>query len=180
MTLQEKVFPFFTEIPAHTGLDAWLTCPDSLTERLYARAGCARLELLSQALVPASSWDRECLGIEEETVFRREIRMWDAASPCWYAMAVIPASVWAAHALFFDRLRHEPMGKLLFAHNEVHRTEFKRLGVLLDSEGYAHMSGVTATSFCIRPARLSAFSLREGEGFHLLEVLLPGLENYTT
>lgn len=180
MTFQEKVFPVFTEIPAHTGLDVWLSCPDSLTEHLRARAGCARLELLSQALVPASSWDNECLGIKEQTVFRREIRMWDAISPCWYAMTVIPASVWALHAPFFDRLRHEPMGKLLFACNEVHRTEFRRLGVFVSPESFTHMSGMAVSSRCMRPARLSAFSLKEGKGFHLLEVLLPGLENYHT
>ena len=73
--MPRSVFPPATIIP-------WLAYTRSLTEKLNALTGDARLDVLHQSWDKPNSWDKKVLFLDCDQVMHREIAMWSLDSVC--------------------------------------------------------------------------------------------------
>ncbi|VEG90009.1 chorismate--pyruvate lyase family protein [Legionella spiritensis] len=166
--------PLITNPP--TELLPWLTHKESLTEKLRQLAGEAKLQVLSQKKMMAGWWERYVLNVQEEWVIQRDILMQACQISCWYARTIIPEQVFEANRHFFDRLRSESLGALVFHEPEITRNQFKYYAIDKESlEFYWPKRHEAINDDETLWVRWSEFALNRRFSFYLAEILLPGL-----
>lgn len=149
----------------------WLEHEQSLTEKLKAVAGDARLEVI------ASRWDDAPDG---SRVMRREIVMWAFDSPCWYARTLVPLATYHANEALFERLQTESLGDLIFHGTDIKRVSLTSYSITKQSPEYAWVRKwlqQDVARLCVRQSDLSINSSIL-HPFTLKEILLPGLMRY--
>ncbi len=168
--------------PEH--LISWLTWTQSLTEKLRLCAGDASLHVLKHQWEACDDWDKSVLNLHDARAIHREILMRAHQVPCWYARTILPEKTILADEALFDRLKNESLGQLIFQSGRVERCSIKHHVIKPTSLEWAWLptdvflntaSGLPIHLWC----RLSEFALiASGHRFYLLEVLLPGLEQF--
>lgn len=156
----------------------WVSCQDSLTDRLRAAAGDARLQLLKQCWEAPNWWDRQALQIESETVLHREIIMYAWDVPCWYARTIIPSTTYQADKDFFNRLKTESLGDLIFNQTKVTRVSLIHYPITKQSIEYYWLDIDMHDNEEVLWLRKSIFTIADSKPFYLIETLLPGLGRY--
>lgn len=156
----------------------WLTYTGYMSERLRAKSGDAELQVLQQNWGLASAWDQHSLAIPAEQVLHRDILMLAWGQPCWFARTILPESTYQAHQALFQRLDHEPLGNLIFHTDEIKRLEFRYYPIQPSSAEYDWLPKRIDTQQQELWMRLSTFQIHNAELFYLVEILLPGLEQY--
>lgn len=172
----ELFLPITDELPQ--ALLPWITYQDSLTERLKATAGEARLDVLAQRWVLPNWWDTHVLQIDSETVLHREILIWAHHKPCWYARTVIPYTTYHTDAAFFNRLEKESLGELIF--NQVRVKRVYQINYPINDQSIEYHWLTEAMHYQTKTlwVRLSTFVIDDDRPFFLIETLLPGLMRY--
>lgn len=158
----------------------WLTCLTSLTQKLRDHAGEACMQVLKHEWETANQWDKDVLKLSNGPVIHREIVMQAHQKPCWYARTIIPEQTILADPTLFARLKQESLGQLIFHSGCIQRVSL-RYGLVDFSSDLFNWLPVDAlpkgSQYLWR--RLSAFTLISSDArFYLLEILLPGLEQY--
>lgn len=157
--------------PPDARLLSWLCHQQSLTEKLKAVAGDARLEILDQR------WDAL---LDSTRVMCREIVMWAFDSPCWYARTLIPQVTYHAHEALFERLQTESLGDLIFHGTDIKRASLVSYAIAQQSPEYAWVSKwrpQDAGWLWVRQSELRVSAAAQ-HPFVLKEILLPGLMRY--
>jgi chorismate--pyruvate lyase len=156
-------------------LSSWLTHDSSLTEKLRAETGNARIEVLEQRWVFPDWWDKNVLKMSPEAVFHREIIMWSNERPCWYARTIIPYECYQRDTLFFNRLESENLGQLIYNNPNVKRTSLLNYPINSQSLEYHWLDRFQHQDAQYLWVRLSTLTLHHSFHFYLVEIFLPGL-----
>ena len=156
----------------------WLVYEQSLTNKLHATAGDARLDVLDQRWELTNAWDQNILKLNSTQVMHREILMWAFDAPCWYARTILPAATWEANTALFDRLKTEPLGHLIFDSTEVKRGSLMHYMITPASVEYSWLNELMHQGESELWVRLSEFVVNDTHSFFLVEILLPGLFVY--
>lgn len=158
----------------------WLTCLTSLTQKLREHAGEACMQVLMHKWEIVNQWDKEVLRLSNGAVIHREILMQAHQQACWYARTIIPEQTMLADPELFDRLNQEPLGQLIFHSGSIQRVSLRYGPVDFSSEIFGWLPVDIIPQSCkYLWRRLSTFSLVSNDArFYLLEILLPGLEQY--
>lgn len=157
----------------------WLTYQQSLTRRLETKAEGVKLEVLRQRVDYPDWWDKHVLQINEISVLHREIVMWAGATPCWYARTVIPKTTYENNPIFFDRLKNESLGALIFNEKKVERISLVYYPINNQTIEYHWLDETLHCQVIILWVRLSIFTIGRKLPFFLIEIMLPGLERYS-
>ena len=164
------------EVP--NSLLPWIHYDGYLTEKLRDKAGDARLEVLFHGFGPRDEWDITVLSIADAQVLHREIVITACGVPCWYARTIIPATTYQADETFFERLKTESLGELIFHTTKVLRVERVCYSINENSSEYAWLNaslhGLTKTLW----VRRTTFVVSGSFLFFLVEIFLPGLQVY--
>jgi len=163
-----------TDLP--TILLPWLIHQGPLTDKLRREAGVARLQVLRQQWHKPDWWDKYTLQLRTDTVMHREILMWSASHPCWYARTILPQASYLHDPGFFDRLNNETLGKLIFANPRVERISLTHYPINPQLIEYYWLTAAMHGDSQQLWVRKSRFVLDGGLPFFLIEILLPGLE----
>lgn len=156
----------------------WLTYVKFLTEKLQTIAGDATLEVINQHWERPTWWDCYVLQLTETSVLHREILMHAHQQPCWYARTIIPESTYQADVKLFDRLNRESLGNLIFQGNKIQRASICHYAIDAKAIEYHWLTQSMHQQASVLWARLSEFQLKTKDSFFLIEILLPGLEQY--
>ncbi|MFY7698150.1 MAG: chorismate--pyruvate lyase family protein [Legionella sp.] len=154
----------------------WLSHQSAITTKLEEEIGPARLEILQQQWLQPNDWDRNTLQIKSLWVMHREIVMWFQREPCWYARTILPQTTYLHDPAFFQRLRQESLGKLLFDNNRIKRFSLKVYALTPQAPEYLWLDETLHERANHLWARLSQFNMDDQFPLFLLEVFLPGLE----
>ena len=157
---------------------AWLIYEQSLTQKLKAASGDARLEVLEQRWELSDAWDQNTLNMDLSTVLHREILMWGLDTPCWYARTIIPDTTWQANRVLFDRLKKESLGQLIFNGTEIKRVSLMHYPITPSSIEYHWLNEAWHQAAPVLWVRLAEFVVNDHDSFFLVEILLPGLLRY--
>lgn len=155
-------------------LNPWLQHKNSLTEKLRAEAGEARLELLQQQWAKTSWWERFVLNVTTKSVLRREILMSARQVPCWYGRTIIPDYAYEAQPSFFECLQQKPLGELVFKEAKANRTILFDYPINFQCIEYHWLSAYLDDKDAVLGGRLSVFNIDNYIPFYLVEVLFPG------
>ena len=166
--MPRSVFPPATIIP-------WLAYTRSLTEKLNALTGDARLDVLHQSWDKPNSWDKKVLFLDCDQVMHREIAMWSLDSVCWYARTILPISTYQSNKALFERLQNESLGQLIFNSQQIERLSLTHYAISPDSIEYSWLNSNFHEDAPILWVRLSEFQVNHDSSFYLVEILLPGL-----
>lgn len=153
----------------------WLTHQSSLTEKLITEVGEAKLEILNQNWVKPNWWDKFTLGLSVESVMHREILMSAWQTPCWYARTIIPDFSYHANHTFFERLKHESLGVIVFNTPIVKRAIMLNYSINSQCLEYHWLPSYLIDKESMLWARLSIFTLSDKSPFYLIEIFLPAL-----
>ena len=156
----------------------WLVYEQSLTQKLEAITGDARLQVLNQDWELPDAWDQSILKLNNKQVLHRQIIMWAYDLPCWYARTIIPDTTWQSGTTLFERLKTESLGHLIFNGNEIQRVSLKHYLITPSSSEYHWLSESWHTGASELWVRLAEFVVYGKEPFFLIEILLPGLLRY--
>ncbi len=159
-----------------SNLSSWLTCDNSLTNKLKAVTGNAKLQVLDQRWVFPDWWDKNVLKVTVEAVFHREIIMWSKKHACWFARTIIPYESYQTDAQFFNRLETESLNELIYNNPQVKRTSLLNYSINAQSLEYHWLDEPLHQNAESLWVRLSTFTLHNGFHFYLVEIFLPGLE----
>lgn len=173
---EKTFFPIEEEVP--TLLLPWLTYQDSLTDHLREKAGTCRLQILNQQWISPQWWDYRVLSIDAKSLLHREILMHAGQDICWYARSLIPDTSFEADAAFFNRLKNESLGQLVFNEEKVKRTHLIYYPINQQSIEYHWLKHIAQPLTEVLWLRLSTFYLKDKYPFFLIEILLPGLSRY--
>ena len=171
------LLPVKCDLPS--ALLQWVTYQHSLTKRLQEKAGHTQLQLLQQQWVVPNWWDKQVLHINNETVFHREILMSAGLDVCWYARTIIPETTYQAEPSFFDRLKTESLGDLIFSEPRVTRAYLIHYPICKQSIEYSWLSQLMHNNAMELWVRAAAFTFHDKYHFYLLEILLPTLGRYS-
>ena len=170
-------------------LAPWLKHPGSITDKLKAYAGEARLQLLKHAWELTDTWDQQTLSlIPNLSVLHREILMWANHEPCWFARTILPKPTYQAEEALFSRLKTTPLGELIHHHPNIQRTNITPYPIQAESMEHTYLKHALTlldpadkprdVGFDILWGRCSTFTLHTQHKFYLLEIFLPGLFRY--
>lgn len=153
----------------------WLTCPDSLTEKLASSLGNATLIVQNECWRNTNWWEKYNLSYLQQKVFCREIIMYSQKTPCWYARTIIPQETYEKNYNFFKRLENESLGVIIFNTNGIRReliTYYPLDKRCIEFYWFGKEIKADVDTFW---ARFSIFSIEEKYQFYLVEIMLPGL-----
>ncbi len=153
---------------------SWLTYQSSLTERLKAIAGDARLDILGQRWESPDVFDEQVLQLDSHRVLHREILTWAWDEPYWYARTIIPSTTYDVDPLFFGRLKTESLGHLIFNENRIKRDDLEHYTIDKEAIEYQWLTPVMYAQTETLWVRKSQFRL-DSVPFFLIEILLPAL-----
>lgn len=162
-------------------LKPWLTHQGSITDKLKQHVNPCTLEVLNHTWEKTHAWDAETLKLPfNQAVLHRDILMWAAAAPCWYARTILPQAVFDAEASLFKRLETTPLGELIHTHPDIERTHITPSLMTPDMPEYTYLSEALKDNTPVTPlwGRVSQFTIRRQLHFYLLEIFLPGLLRY--
>lgn len=154
----------------------WLEHRGSITDKLKALAGEARLQLLKHTWELTDTWDQRTLHLAPKLpVLHREILMWSHNEPCWFARTVLPQTTYYAEERLFSRLETTPLGELVHHHPNIKRTSIRSYPVLPNSMEHAYLTHALDRVHTPLWGRCSTFTLHNQHEFYLLEIFLPKL-----
>jgi chorismate lyase len=153
----------------------WLTYQSSLTDKLKANTGDAQLKLINQRWVLPSWWDKFMLGLSGTMVMQRNILMVAWQTPCWYARTIIPNDTYEAYRFFFDRLKHESLGDIIYNESRIKRNNMVTYAIDSQCLEYHWLPTSLQDKNAQFWLRLSVFTVADNSPFYLIEVFLPGL-----
>lgn len=159
-------------------LAPWIHYDGYLTEKLRKKAGDARLEVLAHGFGPRDEWDETVLSLRDTEVLHREIVIAAWGVPCWYARTIIPATTYRADEAFFERLKTESLGELLFHTTKVLRVERVCYPIYENSSEYAWLNASMHVFAKTLWARRTTYAVVGSHPFFLIEIFLPGLQEY--
>lgn len=174
ITLNRNNFQSVSLHPPLTLL-SWLTYDLSLTMRLKNTIGEYQIEVFDQQWGMPDAWDQQILNINNELVFHREIIMWALDLPCWYARTMIPYTTYEQDPSFFNRLKKESLGALIFNEPRIKRHVFLHYAINQQRLEYQWLKEWMHGGESLLWVRLSVYQLEEKASFILIEILLPGL-----
>ncbi|KTC69287.1 4-hydroxybenzoate synthetase [Legionella birminghamensis] len=154
---------------------SWLTHKTALTEKLQHETGEARLKLIQQIKTNCNWWDRFFLGICEKNVIHRDVLMASQDQYCWFARSVIPLSTFDQNMVFFERLKTESLGQMVFNNPVVKRDCLSHYFIDKNSQEYHWMTPELRQNAPLLWVRYSRFLINENFPFYLVEILLPDL-----
>ena len=154
---------------------SWLTYPECLTAKLQIESGHAKLQLLSQQWASPDVWDRCVLNLHIEPVLHREILMWSADYPCWYARTIVPKTTYDKNPILFNRLKHQSLGQLIFQDKCINRHDMMHFYITEQSMEYAWLHQAMHQNSIVLWGRYSALMLHTIWPLFLIEIFLPGL-----
>lgn len=162
-------------------IKTWLNHSQSITDRLKAVSGDARLKILRHEWEPADAFDSARFNINRhESTLHREILMYSRQVACWYARTIIPQATYHKYDDFFDQLKTKPLGDLIYHHNKLKR-EMTSFEVNPDDLEYQYLPPILESHVPHETlwARLSRFNMADDLPFYLLEIFLPALNQYS-
>lgn len=162
------------EAQPNAWLLTWLLQTTSLTERLISLTGEATLTLLKQSITPVSWWGRYVLKLQEAEYLQREIVMSAKSESYWYARTLIPISTYQAKFSFFDRLKHESLGDLIYNEPKITR-QLMYYPISSNTIEYHWLNPWINCKASILWIRLSTFLFEGQYPFYLAEIILPRL-----
>ncbi len=144
------------------GLRSWLVYPHRLTDRLALEAGEASLHVLNQGFVGP--------------LWQREIMITANGEPCWYARTLVPESTYVSCQDFFDQLKTQSLGALIYNSAIVQRTSLVHYPIGHASAEFQWLpESIQRTCDHALWLRSSYFKLRENYPFYLKEIFLPAM-----
>ena len=157
----------------------WLVHPDSITDRLIEKAGEASLMVLAQGFERACAWDKKIFNDVIDKVWCREIVMFAQGEAYWYARTIIPETTYANNQDFFDQLKIQSLGTLIFNSPIVQRKTLTSYVINEKMHEYQWIPE-SVKPYPTQPlwVRLSHLILHEHFPFYLVEILLPAAERY--
>jgi len=162
-------------------LAPWLEHQGSITDKLKALAGEARLQLLKHTWELTDPWDQITLHLEPKlSVLHREIIMWAHHEPCWFARTVLPKTTYQAEEALFCRLETTPLGELIHHHPHIQRTSINAYPILPNTMEHTYLIHALKPLDKTLWGRCSTFTLNNTHEFYLLEIFLPKLLRYCT
>jgi len=162
-----------------TKLIPWLEHKGSITDKLIAYAGEAKLQVLKHTWELTDAWDQNTLALAPNaSVLHREILMWANNQPCWFARTIIPKPTYLAEEALFSRLETTPLGELIHHHPNIKRTNITPYPIQPKSMEYGYLEHALENPVTPLWGRLSTFTLHKQHEFYLLEIFLPGLLRY--
>lgn len=161
-----------------SAIRAWLTHPDSLTEKLENTAGQAHLQVIQEKWRKPDWWERYVLEIVQPQVFCREILISAHHHPCWYGRTMIPYTTYEAGYDLFLRLQNESLGNIIFNNAHIKRPIFTFYGIDKRSIEYYWLYDRLNPFAEVAWLRCSVFLLYDKFPFYLTELLLPGITRY--
>lgn len=157
-------------------LKPWLEHQGSITDKLRALAGEAKLQLLKHAWECTDTWDQDTLHLKPKLcVLHREIVMWAHHEPCWFARTVLPKKTYIREEALFNRLKSTPLGELIHHHPAIQRTCIHPYPILANSMEQAYLTNALEHVMMPLWGRCSTFTLHHQYEFYLLEIFLPPL-----
>ena len=127
-------------------------------------------------MLPAHGYpELKKLGLSIDAVMHREIVMYSRQIPCWYARTIIPIRTYQENGTFFDRLKHESLGNLIFNEPRVERSVMLNYAIDDRCLEYYWIPDCLVTKGHKYWLRLSVFTFADSSPFCLVEILLPGL-----
>lgn len=153
----------------------WLTYPDELSAKLRSMAAEVQLTLLNQAWMPAGWWATSVLGLTSAPVVQRDVLISAEHNPCWQGRTLIPQPTWVNNTAFFERLRHQSLGSLVFYNDRVERVRTHYYAVDATCLEYYWPDKALTASESLLWMRLSEFVISKQYPFNLTEIFLPGL-----
>ena len=155
----------------------WREHQYSLTDKLKEAKGATQLQLISQSWIQPTWWDTYLLKIKDELIFQREIFMMHLEVEYWYARSIIPEKCYKINPEFFKRLEKESIKNLIFNSDQVQRTHIMTYPIDSQCIEYSWVKKYLKNVNGILWVRLAEYSFENREAFHLIEILLPALEN---
>lgn len=157
-------------------LSPWIHHKESLTDKLQAEKGHAKLELLQQGFQRPDWWAINLLMLTDTLVYQREIMMRSHGLACWYARTIIPASCYQFGKAFFQRLEQESVRNLIFDNADVHKVQKLSYSIDASCQEFYWVKKYIPNLEGNLWVRYSELSYKNFASFYLLELLLPGLE----
>jgi len=173
----EQFLQTSTQLPPY--LIPWVRSQFSLTDQLCAISGDASLEILQEGWRLTSWWDQQVLNLDHQVIFQREIIMKSHHIPCWYARTIIPELTYRSGESLFKRLKTESLGAIIFNEPSIQRVQLIDYPLGHDSIEYHWLKPAWRSEDKPVWSRLSTLMMKT-HPFYLVEILLPGLERYST
>ncbi|RUQ89716.1 chorismate--pyruvate lyase family protein [Legionella septentrionalis] len=156
----------------------WLTHRQSLTEKLKAITSGVRLQVLMQQWGWRGWWDNYILHLNSGRVLHREIVMKVGEEACWYGRTILPEKTYQHNAALFKRLQNESLGQLIFGANNIERISLVYYPITPKVIEYHWLDAALHHGAPALWGRLAEFIVCDHFPFYLLEILLPGLNQY--
>ena len=156
-------------------LQAWLEYPHSTTETLKKHTGEASLQVINQIFRSANWWEEQFLHLHGE-VFCREIMISSQGIDCWYGRTMVAKNTYNHHHNFFEKLRTQYLGQIIFNAKEVERVQLSHYFIDHRTIEYYWVKALKPALNQPLGVRLSVFQFLDNqEKFYLVEILLPEL-----
>ncbi|MCX7115055.1 MAG: chorismate lyase [Gammaproteobacteria bacterium] len=159
--------------PMPLALLAWLRCQHAITDKLSKVAQDVRVEVLSHQWQPTNYWERQVLGLKDNTLIRRDVVISAANQACWFARTMIPEQAYQHDPAFFDRLEHVSLATLVYDEPRVVRERMHSYSfspAVLEYHWLPHAWSEGQTPLW---GRLSTFCFDGHFYFYLFEIFLP-------
>jgi chorismate--pyruvate lyase len=170
----EQRLSLTTSLPP-PNLKSWLNHEASLTDKLRAQSGEARVSVLEQTWTLPNWWDKFTLNLADSLLIHRDVLMYSQENPCWFARTIIPSSTYQLHETFFKRLKEESLGVLLFQEPAIKRNLLLPYAINKQNLEYYWLPKRFREEQAEFWARLSVFTIADSAKLYLVEIFLPGL-----
>lgn len=153
----------------------WINYQSSLTDKLRKSKGDIQLDLLAQNWIKTDLWSQSLLGIQDKTIFQREILMKSHGVTYWYARGIIPQKCYELEPAFFERLKSESIRNLIFEDSRVQRVNSINYPVDNQCVEFYWVKKYVNAVQGILWVRIAEYSFQQKESFYLVEIMLPEL-----
>ena len=157
----------------------WIDHKQSLTQKLRAATGEAKLTIYRQVWSQPGWWERYYIGLHTESQFEREIVMSSRGCNYWYAKTIIPQHCYNLTPSFFDRLQRESLSALIFDEQQVQRITMQTYPVTSKQIEFHWAKKHIGEPIDKLWVRLAEFSFQKTASFYLMEILFPALRDVT-
>ena len=162
-----------------TSLLPWLNHHDSLTDKLKTFTPTVKLNIIRHEWSFTDAWDQHELHLQpQQRVLHREITMQSDKTLCWYARTTIPEQTYQAKSHLFDQLETQPLGHLIWNNADIERTLLHYYPINQRSMEYAFLNARMHQHQELLWARRSLIMVHANNPLYLLEIFLPGLDNF--
>ena len=157
----------------------WLNHHDSLTDKLKTFTPAVKLNIIRHEWGLTDAWDQQELHLQpQQRALHREITMQSDKNLCWYARTTIPERTYQAKSHLFAQLETEPLGHLIWNNADIKRTSLHYYPINSNSMEYTFLNARMHQHQELLWARRSLIMVHAKNPLYLLEIFLPGLDDY--